>query len=130
MAGAALILEFQFGEDVLVAEGFAGQLVGENGDGVRQCIAVLLADGYFFVWEVDEFVVEGLDLSDGNDITPVDAAEEVPGKEPVPLLQCHQDQERGSVLQDQPGIVFPGFDVDDLAEIDFYISALMTDKEE
>lgn len=103
--------------------------VRQNSHRIRKRIAVLLADGDLFAEDIDLLVVEGAQLLDGNDITPVDAAKLVGRQQPFPLFQRDKDQSGGLVLQYQPGIIFPGLDVDDMPEFHLYISPFMTNKE-
>ena len=60
-----------------ITEGLAQRLIGQNGDRIRQSVAVLLADSDLLMLEIDVFVVERDDLIQGHDITSMDAAEKI-----------------------------------------------------
>jgi hypothetical protein len=59
----------------------------------------------------------------------VDTTEEIAGQQPFPLLQRDEHQGRGSFFEDQPGVILPGLDVEDMPEIHFHKSSFVTNKE-
>jgi len=93
-----------------------------------QLIFILLSDSDIHSRQIYEFVVEGYDPFDADDITPMHTAEQALGKDAFPLLQRYQNH-RASVCHDETGIVFTGFDVDDIMHVYLYIPAILANKE-
>lgn len=129
LAGADLMTE---GEDILLAgvdmPAVTG-LIGQDGHRIRQGIPVLVSDGDLLPRQINVPGIESHQLPDGNDIPPMDPAEQIAGQHPLPLLQRDQHLGGRPILQHQPGIILPGLDIDDLPQIHFYESAFMTNKE-
>ena len=126
------VLELEFGEDVLVGatDGFTHLFVGQDGHDIREGIPVLFTDGYFFPGEIDVFIIERHDLLDGDDVAAMDATKEIAGQQPFPLFQRDEHQGGRSFFEDQPGIILPGLDIEDMPEIHLHKSTFVTDKEE
>lgn len=105
------------------------RLIGQDRHGAGQRAPVLLAYRDFLAPQEYTVVVERRDLLDRDYITPMDAAELVPGQQPVPLFEGDQHQYGRTILLNEPRIVFARLDVQDVPEFHFHILTFMTDKE-
>jgi hypothetical protein len=107
---------------------FSGRLAGYDRYFRRELFFILLSDSDIHSRQIHEFVVEGNDPFDIDDIPPMDPAEQGLRKNAFPLFEGDQDHD-ASVIHDETSIVFTGFDVDDIMHIYLHVPAILADKE-